>query len=190
MKVFYVSAPRADKFVGDMLHKIYDEIKELGYTHTSDLITLSSDSFETKMAKGKEGAMSQFYQDMVDSIAKADFCIFEASVSSSGVGFLIDKSLSLSKPTIILFYQEQKSFLLPGVGDEKMSIFVYDETNYRQVIARAVDFAVNMRDKRFNFFINPNLLEYLVTVSKQKGVTKSQFIRSLILEHMKKNKTK
>lgn len=189
MRVFFVSAPRANKFMGEMMGKLYEEVKNLGYTHTSNLMTVSSDKFEKEMDQGKE-AMSIFYQDMLSSIEKADICVFEASTPSSGVGYLIDRALSLFKPTIILFYEEQKSFLLPGIDDEKLSINVYDENNYKKVLADAFDQAVNMRDKRFNFFINPKLLEYLISVSKEKGVTKSQFIRSLIIEHMKKKKVK
>jgi hypothetical protein len=175
--------------MGSLLGDLYKEIKNLGYAHTSNLITLSSDTFETEMGHGKE-AMSGFYKNMVDSMNEADICVFEASVSSSGVGFLIDRALSSSKPTIILYYKELKSFLLPGVNDEKMGIYVYDENNYPEILKEAFEKAENLRDKRFNFFINPQLLEYLETVSKNKGMTKSQFIRSLILEHKKKKKVK
>lgn len=189
MKTFFVSAPRANKLMGDTLHLLYEEIKKMGFSHTSNLITLSSDRFESEMGQGKH-AMTDFYRTMVEAINKADICIFEASVSSSGVGFLIDKALSLSKPTVILFYKKEKSYLLPGVDDEKLGIYVYDENNYREVLAQAMDVAVHLRDTRFNFFINPKLLDYLVAVSKKNGMTKSQFIRSLILEHMKKRKSK
>lgn len=188
MKVFFVSAPRAERVIGNVLKEIYQSIKDFGYAHTSNLITLSSETFETEMEEGKEKAMSTFYKNMVEAINKADICVFEASVSSSGVGFLIDKALSLSKPTIILYYKELKSYLLPGVEDEKLTIYVYDENNYRDVIRQALASASNMREKRFNFFINPKLLEYLETVSKEKGMTKSQFIRTLIFDHMRKKK--
>lgn len=185
MKVFFVTAPRANKLLGNVFNQMYEEIKTLGYEHTSNLITLTPKKFEEDMNKGKE-AMTQFYQEMVGSISKADICIFEATTSSSGVGYLIDKSLSLSKPTVVLFYKQYRSFLLPGVDDEKLSIFAYDENNYKKILSQALELGSHLRDKRFNFFISPQLLEYLESASKTRGETKSQFIRNLLLEHKKK----
>lgn len=184
MKVFFVSTPRADKVIGPMLQKLYKEIAVLGYAHTSDLTDVPSVDFETKMKK-KE-AIGEFYKQMVESIEKADICVFEATISSSGVGYLIDRALSNSKPTIVLFYKEFKSYLLPGIDNEKMGIYAYDENNYKKVLSQAFELAKNLRDKRFNFFISPQQLEYLEKASTENGLTKSQFIRSLLSSHKKK----
>jgi hypothetical protein len=185
MKVFFVSAPRADKVIGSLLQNLYKEIANLGYTHTSNLIDMSSSDFEAKMQK-KE-AVNEFYKQMVDSIEKADICIFEATTSSSGVGYLIDRALSNSKPTIVLFYKEFKSYLLPGVDNEKLSIYSYDDSNYKKILSQALELAKNLRDKRFNFFISPQQLEYLEKASTELGMTKSQFIRTLLSNHKKKH---
>jgi len=185
MKAFFVSAPRADKVLGSMLQKLYKEVEVLGFTHTSNLIDIASSDFEAKMQK-KE-AVNAFYKQMVESIESADICVFEATTSSSGVGYLIDRALSNSKPTIVLFYKEFKSYLLPGVDNEKMSIYAYDENNYKKVLSQAFELAKNLRDKRFNFFISPQQLEYLEKASTEEGMTKSQFIRSLLTNHKKKH---
>ena len=183
MKVFFVSAPRGDKELGNIFSKLYAEINELGFTHTSDLLTTPSAKFENKMKSDKAPS---FYQDMIKGINKADICIFEASTPSSGVGYLIDKSLSLNKPTVVLFYKEFNSYLLPGIDEEKLIVQIYNEKTYKKVLKEAMDIAKQRREKRFNFFISPKLLEYLEKISKKNGSTKSKFIRDLIVEHMRK----
>lgn len=187
MKVFFVSAPRAKKTLGSILQKLYKEITKLGYIHTSDLLTKPVIEFESEMKEGKKAEID-FYQDMVESIKKADICVFEASTPSLGVGYLVDKALSLSKPTIILFYKDYKSFLLPGIEDEKLVVYSYSDKNYQSILKKAFKEAKEKRDKRFNFFISPKLLNYLELVSKKENLTKSQFIRNLIYDHMKKEK--
>lgn len=72
--------------------------------------------------------------------------------------------------------------------EEKLIIKQYNEKNIKKVIKEAIDIARERRDKRFNFFISPKLLEYLEKASFNDGVTKSKFIRNLITEHMRKTR--
>ncbi|HRN69861.1 MAG TPA: hypothetical protein PLS49_01640 [Candidatus Woesebacteria bacterium] len=188
MKVFLVSTPIGETEHGQLFKKLYEEIKKLGYIHTSNLITQTSDEFLTKMKEGKQ-AHKEFYKSMIDGINNADICVFEASTPSFGVGYLIQSSLNSSKPTIVLFYKEVRSNLLPGIDDEKLVYHTYDETNYKKIIKKSLDEAREKRDKRFNFFLSPKLLNYLEKVSNTQGVTKSKILRDLIVEHMRKNNT-
>jgi hypothetical protein len=184
MKVFLISTPVGEEELGGMFKKLYDEVEKLGYKHASDYITVSSDEFRETMSQGRE-AHTDFYNEMSKSIQEADICIFEASTPSFGVGYLIQLALSNSKPTIVMFYKEQKSFLLMGVHDDKLIVKTYNDKNYRKVLKESLDAARERRDKRFNFFISPKLLEYLEKASKEEGITKSKFIRNLIVKHMR-----
>lgn len=189
MDVFFVSAPRSGKSMGDMLARLYREIRKLGHTHVSDFIATSPQVFESDMEEGKQ-AMRAFYQEMAGSVRKADICVFEASVASLGVGFLIEKALSLSKPVIVLFYREQGSFLLPGVGDERLIIRVYDETDYRQVLAGAFAEASALGTRRISFLINDKLYSFLEKASALAQMTKPQYLRSLLAGRMKRQLSK
>lgn len=184
MKVFLISTPIGENILGDLYKKLYDELEHLGYAHVSNYINTHSKDFVELMEKGKE-EQKKFYNEMVDSINKADICIFEASTPSFGVGYLIQHALTNSKPTIVLFYKNFKSYLLPGIDDEKLMVKTYDENNYKKVLKNALDQAREKRDKRFNFFLSPKLLNYLEVVSTEQGVTKSKILRDLIVEHMR-----
>lgn len=112
--------------------------------------------------------------------------MFDATVPSGGIGFLIEKSLEYSKPTIVLYHETAPTYFFPGADHEKLIVKPYNEKNVKKVVNEALAAAREKRDKRFNFFISPRLLEYLESTSKEMGVTKSKFIRDLILEHMRK----
>jgi hypothetical protein len=186
MKVFLISTPIGEETLGDLFKKLYDEVEKLGFKHVSDYISLSSKDFHTKMEQGKEAYIG-FYNEMVESIQSADICIFESSTPSFGIGYLIQKALSNQKPTIVLFHKEIKSYLLSGLDDEKLIVKTYTEKNYKKVLKECLEWAKERRDKRFNFFISPKLLDYLEQVSKKNGITKSKFIRDLIVDHMRRN---
>jgi len=187
MKIFLVSTPKGETKHGELFKKLYEEVKRLGYIHTSGLIMQTAESFEEEMSKSRE-AQKHFYVSMKEAISKADICIFEASTPSFGVGYLIQESLSNSKPTIILFYKELHSYLLPGIEDEKLIAYTYTEDNYQKVLKKALEQAREKRDKRFNFFLSPKLLQYIEDVSKEQGVTKSKLLRDMIVEHMREYK--
>src|SRR3990167_8292442 len=190
MKVFLISTPIGEKKLGDLFQKLYDELGHMGYKHVSNYITTHhSKDFVIQMEKGKE-EQKKFYNEMIDSINKADICIFEASTPSFGVGYLIQHSISISKPTIVLFHKEFKSYLIPGIDDEKLIVKTYDESNYKRVLKSAIAQAREKRDKRFKFFLSPKLLSYLEDVSNEQGVTKSKILRDLIVEHMRKRNEK
>ncbi|MDP4011448.1 MAG: hypothetical protein Q8P72_04445 [Candidatus Roizmanbacteria bacterium] len=184
MKIFLVSTPKGGEKLGDMFQKLYHEVEVLGYTHTSKLIVSNPLEFEKKM-KSDANANKSFYTEMRDAIQLADICIFEASTPSFGVGYLIQESLIHSKPTIVLFYKEPHSHLLTGVEDEKLIVEKYDEKNYAQVLRKALDHAREKRDKRFNFFLSPKLLQYIDDASKERSVTKSKLLRDMIVKHMR-----
>lgn len=184
MKVFLVSTPKGKEKFSLNFDKLYNEISKLGYDHVSDFINLTEDNFIEEMNSGRE-AQVKFYNEMIKSIQNADICIFEASTPSFGLGYLIEKALSNSKPTIVLFYKELQSFLLSGINDEKLLVRVYDEKSYRKILQDALEQAREKRDKRFNFFLSPKLLDYLEQASKKEGITKSKLIRDLIVNHMR-----
>lgn len=184
MKIFLVSTPKGEDRFGVTFQKLYTEVEKLGYTNVSDFISLTHEDFISEMSKGKDSQI-RFYNEMIKSIQLADICIFEASTPSFGIGYLIEKALSNSKPTIVLFYKQFQSFLISGISDEKLIVKVYDEKNYRKVLKDSLDQAREKRDKRFNFFLSPKLLDYLEQASKKEGITKSKLIRDLIVDHMR-----
>lgn len=188
MKVFFTASMRGQKEFKEYYQKIYHTIKELGYTHLDDeIIQYASTTFYDKLEKEGRKAYVELYKKNMQALHEADICIFECSTHSLSIGFVIEKSLEFNKPTIVLYYKDNLPHFLMGAQEEKLVIRSYTEQTIKKVLKETLKDARERKDKRFNFFITPKLLHYLEKTSKEQGVTKSKFIRSLIFEYMKKN---
>lgn len=185
MKVFFAGSYQQDPIFLQNYKKIYEEIGKLGYQHIDDeAVNLTYEEFVKKMEGGKD-KYNEHFKNKIKAIQGADICIFEVSHHSLGVGFAIEKALELNKPTIILYYKTNIPYFLSGVDDEKLIVLEYSEKTIKKVIKDALDNARERRDKRFNFFISPKLLDYLEKASTDESVTKSKFIRNLIVKKMR-----
>ncbi len=188
MKVFFTASMRGQKEFREYYEKIYHTIEELGYTQLDDeVITSRRTAFYDKLEKEGRNAYIQLYKRSMQALHEADICIFECSVHSLSIGFVIQKSLDFNKPTIVLYYKNNLPHFLMGAQEEKLIVRSYTEHTIKKVLKETLKDARERKDKRFNFFITPKLLHYLEKISKEQGVTKSKFIRSLIFEYMKKN---
>jgi predicted DNA binding CopG/RHH family protein len=188
MKIFFTASLRGKDDFGSCFDTIYNEIDRLGYIHTDKIILdLNNVEYQQEYGENKE---SQFkiYKSSLGNMKLADMCVFEISNHDLDIGYLLNKSLELGKPTIAMYNVSYKPSFLLGMEDEKFILRGYTERNLKKVLREAVDAARERRDKRFNFFISPKLLEYLEKTSTRKGITKSKFIRNLITDHMRREK--
>ncbi len=189
MKILFSASLRGKKHFNSQYQQIVQIIKELGHSPLgTDYLSSMGDKIYEDLKKGGRQSNVDFYKREMKLIQQADICIFECSTHSLSIGFSVQKTLEMNKPAIVLYYKDNVPFFLSGAEDDKLILKNYDESNVKDVIRKTIDEASELRDKRFNFFINPSLLTYLENTSKSLGVTKSNFIRNLILDHMKKNK--
>jgi hypothetical protein len=188
MKVFYTATYSGKNVFGKYYQTIYDQIEALGYVHVdNEVITLNYEDYVQKMSEGRDAQIANFHKKM-DGIQNADICVVESSAHSLGNGFIVQRSLDMGKPTIVLYYKNNKPFFLSGIEDEKFIIRSYDDNNYKKVIRDALQLAREKRDKRFNFFLSPKLLSYIEDASKNRGITKSKLLRDMIVNDMRENK--
>jgi len=185
MKVFFTATYQGENQFGDYYKVIYEEIEKMGHQHLDqEVIQTSYKQYVDKMAKGRPAQVENYHKKMT-YIKNADICILETSAHSLGLGFIVQKSLEMGKPTLVFYYKDNVPYFLQGIEDEKLIIKSYDEKNIKKVVKSAFAIAREKRDKRFNFFLSPKLLNYLEEVSQQQGVTKSKILRDLIVEHMR-----
>lgn len=186
MKVFYSTTYKGVERYGGYFQKIADFVQELGYQLIEDKYFNKPEQYDKDMQDAD--IRQSHYKNQITSIKKADFCIFETSTHSLGIGFMTMKSLDVGKPTIVLYHEDNVPVFLAGIEDDKLIVKKYTKDNLKKVLREAIDAARERRDKRFNFFISPKLLEYLEKTSTRQGVTKSKFIRNLITDHMRREK--
>ncbi|OGK38773.1 hypothetical protein A3F03_04115 [Candidatus Roizmanbacteria bacterium RIFCSPHIGHO2_12_FULL_41_11] len=188
MKVFFQATFKENDEYINLYQKIYEELAHEGYQHVdNDVVATGQKELYQSLNKGDVKTNIALYERKTHAIQNADICIFEATTAGLGLGFLIEKALGLSKPTIVLYLHNVPPVLLTGVQSEKLILKSYDEKNLKRVLKEALSSARERRDKRFNFFLSPKLLDYLEETSKKEDVTKSKLIRDMIVEHMRKD---
>lgn len=186
MKVFFMAPMRGQEVFNEIYSKIYQYLEDNGCTIVDKVVLeKKSSEFYKELEDGGEKAYHEYYQRMLNNLKIADINIFDASFPSLGTGFQILKSLELNKPTVVLYQEENPPHAIIGTMDDRFILKKYTKTNLKKVIKEVLELSKERADKRFNFFINPRLLAYLEETSKEQGITKSMFIRNLLLEHMR-----
>ncbi len=186
MKVYFAASPRGTAQHNAFYKKIFNEIRALGFTHVDDDVVKYNYVELVSNVNKNNKAYTEYANKKLHSVQTADICIFDVSDPSLGIGFLIERALQFAKPVIMLYYYKNHfPFMFAGLEDDKLILRSYNEKNLKKVLKDSLDQARQRRDRRFNFFINPKLLDYIEDASHKQGVTKSKFIRNLILEHMR-----
>ena len=191
MKVFFQASHIQRGKYESFYQRIYNELKKVGYSILSDeIISISTKKYYSQVEDQDKTVLQKLYDDNIKKIEGADINVFEVSVPSIGIGYLIEHSLQAGKPTVVLYIEGNPVYFLLGADDDKLVVSSYTSKTLESTVSNSLIAAREVRDKRFNFFISQKILEYLDRASSQKGVTKSQFIRELILEHKKNSSQK
>lgn len=187
MKIFFTASLRGQTDYGKYYTKIAQTVEKLGLKNLDDEIFKLSPSYYDSLQKQGRDAYVDLYDRKISRLNSADICMFECTLPSLSIGFLIQKALDFNKPVIILYFDQNTPQFISGISEDKLIVRQYTEKNIESVVEESIEEAKHLQDKRFNFFISPNLLTYLEKASKREGITKSTFIRNLIVAHKKKH---
>ncbi len=180
MKIFFHFSPeKLEKFKAKY-QKIYQVMEILG----NQIIGVDFRSIKSKKASAKVNVD----QPEIKLIQEADVCVFEVSAPSLSAGYLIGKTLELNKPVVILYFKNNSPSFFLKMHEEKLIVHQYQASNLEKKVREALLAVKQLKDRRFNFFISADLLTYLEETSRKLKITKSTFIRNLILEHQRKNR--
>lgn len=184
MKVYFGSSPRIKEQYAKEIKRIYELVEKFGFKHTSDFIA------EVEPKKYYElgvDELNALHQKTLNSIKKAEICVFEASLQDLSVGFLINYSLDLGKTVIVLSQNREEPSLLHHVKEEKLIFVAYTPKDLEKKLKEALEQAKGQSDIRFNFFVTPQILSYLNWLSGRKRVPRAVYLRTLIEREMKKD---
>jgi hypothetical protein len=184
MKVYFGSSPRVKEKYAKEINEIYGLIKKLGFKHTSDFIAEVEPKKYYELGKEELNAL---HQKTLNSIKKAEICVFEASLQDLSVGFLINFSLDLGKTVIVLSQNREEPSLLHHVKEEKLIFVAYTPKDLEEKLKGAFEQAKGRNDIRFNFFVTPQILSYLNWLSGRKRIPRAVYLRSLIEREIKKD---
>ncbi len=184
MKVYFTAPEDGKRLFSGYYKRIYRILQEFGGQHVDDSVIAPFDiNLAHQLEIGDADTYAQIYHRHLKCLKEADVAVFECSFTSTALGVLIEKALELGKPTIGLYYDNNPPHFIMAIHNPKFIVKSYDDDNLSDTISLSLQSIKHNMDRRFNFFISPDLLEYVKTQSVSRNITKSAFIRELILHH-------
>jgi len=187
MKVYFSSTVKAKKSLEKNFQLIHKTIEILGHKNVSNfLLKVDPKKFYLRPS----GIANQHYKQMLREIKSADVVIFEVSLASLGIGYLVNLVLAMEKPVILLHTKDAQPYLFQFLKSERLQIYEYSSDNIKKVLTSALDEARQSANVRFTFFVTPKILQFFEFVAKKKQIPRAVFLRRLIEEAMVKEKFK
>ena len=170
-------------------------IKEMGHTIARDWLEEAIQFVENETVNSLD--REDVYNKVVSSILASDVVVIEGTVASFSVGHQVTLGLSKNKPTLFLVRRKEggtksakvKDSFLAGITSPLLTVSEYDDSNLADVLN---DFLNNNGGRpvvKFNIVLTKEIENYLDWASFTYKINKSQFIRNLILRHMKDEDT-
>jgi hypothetical protein len=184
MKVTFVASHSQKEEFNKYYVRIVDKLEKRGYT------VFSGGLFEKHIDKiTNTDVMKKWYSRSINHIKSSDIVVIELSYpSTANVGHELTYALEMGKPVICLYKEDREPFFLMGLVDDKLTIVAYNERDLEEVLESSLEYAQELQDTRFNFFISPTIGNYLDWVAKKKRLPRAVYLRRLIEEDMKNNK--
>jgi hypothetical protein len=171
--------------------RIVETFKKGGHTLISDWFEEAFEMWQKK-SDFDELDWESIYAFQMESIAKADIVIADATVRSFAVGFQVAMALQQKKPTLVLQREENSTgaYYPSSAKDNLLKNRTYNSKNLEEIIEEFVkENTIDNKDLRFNFFIDRKIYNYLRWAAFKTGKTKAEILRDLVKNEIEKQDT-
>jgi len=187
MKVYFTAAIYQREELFKEYKAILHVIKELGHEVLTSFDILNK-KLDQVLHERSEDTERHFLL-WCKTIAKADAAVVEASFPSSvNIGMEVGALLERGKPTICLYLSGRDPVFTSEMHSSRLLKTEYTLDSVKDTLQWGFEEVEQMINRRFTFFISPELDAYLSQVMKKKGISRSDFIRTLIVREMRRNK--
>lgn len=133
---------------------------------------------------------SQIMEENLEAIGRADLVIVEATNYSFTQGFQVAMALQQKKPVLVVSRQPIQWRTIAGYKNHYLRVAEYGtEAEVSKIAATFIqENTVSTKELRFNMFIDRQIYGYLRNESLETGKNKSEIIRDLIKQEMKKKR--
>ncbi|MBU0974596.1 hypothetical protein KKD03_02755 [Patescibacteria group bacterium] len=183
MNIYFTASARASIEIKQNYQMIFDSIRKLDHKNIDNWkINTNPHNFYSATDDHK----SEVYSNALELIKKSDLVILEVSTHSLTMGYLIKYALDIKIPVIALHTSKHEPGFIIGIEDENFQLIEYAPNSIKITLQKAIKFAGNTGDIRFNMMLSPKLSTYLKEASDTENVSKAVFIRRLIKEYRNK----
>jgi hypothetical protein len=167
------------------LRKIVEAIHEEGHTLAHDWVEPTYQLVK-KGTKVVDLDYARIHKESLESIYQADVVIADSSLPSFSVGYQVAMSLQMKKPILVINKDDVSKSPFP-TGIDGLLYKKYNEKDIKQtVIAFLKENDIQLKDMRFNFFIDRPIYNYLRWASFKTGKTKAEILRDLVSKEIDK----
>ena len=124
----------------------------------------------------------------MDALTRADVVIVDASVKSFSVGFQAAVALQQKKPILMLARNKiGGGFFASGIDETLVTYKEFDSATLDKIVSEFLEEnKIDVKDMRFNFFIDRQIYNYLRWASHKTGKTKAEILRDLVAKEIDK----
>lgn len=134
-------------------------------------------------------AQKDYFLFWQKTIQTSEVGVVEASFPSTvHIGTEISALLERGKPVICLYTRGRNPAFTGKLHSSKLIKLEYNKETIVDVLKWALEEAENMLNRRFTFFVSPEIDNHLTKISQERSLPRSDYIRNLILQDMKKRK--
>lgn len=166
--------------------RIYREIQNLGYKLTSTFFS------SEKVAKSFYGFSSkehsEHYRKLFSDLLRSDIIVVEVSIHSLTIGSIIQRGLDCKIPILALCREGKRKPFLDGMefSEDRLLVVEYSDENLSSRLIDGLKYLEDALSTRFTMILPPSISKYLDRLS-DRGLSRSEYIRNLILKDMKKS---
>lgn len=187
MNIYFGASVTGRKIHDANYRRIVEVIRELGHT------PLTYNFFQTSEEKVRNQTLKQkmaVHEELGNLKRACDIAVFECSFRSFGVGQEIAHAFRIGKPVLALYSgAESPHFILSDAGD-RLLVSEYTLTNLKQKIAAGLAYLNPHETKRFTMNIPASIVDYLDRIAREKKLSRSDYLRNLILADMHYKRSK
>ena len=174
----------------DAYRRICALIEEMGHTLTRNWIEEAIQVVDGRTIGTLD--REDVYSKVLGSILAADVMIVEGTVASFSVGHQVTLALSKNKPILFLIKKSParksggaKNSFLAGITSPLLTIAEYDDSNLADILNEFLNNNGGKPIVKFNIVLTKEIENYLNWANFTYKINKSEFIRNLILKHMR-----
>lgn len=128
------------------------------------------------------------YKESVESTARADVIVTEATLRSFGTGYVLARAIELRKPTLILRRDDmQDDSIVAGIDERDITSKTYNQKTLERILVSFLkENDYKTKQVRFSFVIERRMRNFLRWKSTRTGETEGKIVRQLIEKDMEK----
>lgn len=185
MKIYFSGSISGKKLYLDNYKLIVKTLGDLGHDVISDYIFKITEVDVLNQTRDEHIKTHQF---LAKSKIECDLVLAELSYRSFGQGQEVAHAFRIGKPVLGLYVENKKPHLILNDAGDKLLLAEYDKDSIREVLVQSIDYLSTGFEKRFTMIFPSRIVDHLDTISRDKNISRSEYIRSLIEKDMESKK--